>query len=169
LKAATAPPFIGGVRRGRAGQRSVVETERRPGLAMPALSACSCDRMAARCRVRRRPSAGCWGLIVPAAARAALSMKAAPVGATSNIGGVFRKKATTSPATERDGGEAVQDGANPVGMRRPTRQCRQDRDVPENLSPHSTNVRRAARESRRAPAGIRPVDSRRHFYAGLGG
>ena len=57
LRAATAPPFIGGVRRGRAGQRSVVETERRPGLAMLALSACSCDRMASRCRVRQRPLA----------------------------------------------------------------------------------------------------------------
>ena len=107
--------------------------------------------------VSREAAAVGWvlggGLIVPAAARAALSMKAAPVGPTSNIGGVFRKKATTSPATERDGGEAVQDGANPVGMRRPTRQCRQDRDVPENLSPHSTNVRRAARESRRGSGG----------------
>ena len=117
---------FGGVRRGRAGQRSVVETERRPGLAMPVLSACSCDRMAARCRVRQRPPAGCWGLIVPAAARAA-SKSRLRGGRTrkenAETGRTFRQ-ARPRRRLMRDIGEAAQAAAHPEKNGRPGVKCR---------------------------------------------
>jgi hypothetical protein len=68
-RGATAPP--GYWRRSARPRRQtpVVETKCRPGLAMPAISARSRDRMAARCRVRQRPPTEAWGA-TPAAAQA---------------------------------------------------------------------------------------------------
>ena len=51
---ATAPPFIGGVRRGRAGKHQWLRQNAGPYPQCRPYPACSCDRMAARCRVRQR-------------------------------------------------------------------------------------------------------------------
>src|ERR1700733_12482626 len=44
--------------------------------------------------------------------------------------GAAGSRSATPPVVDEGSGEAAQAAANPVGTRRPTRQCRLDRDVP---------------------------------------
>ena len=113
----------------------MVETKRRPISAMPAVSACSRDGTAARCRVRQRPPGCAIWVNEPAAARADVTGRSDDPRVDPAIG-VPKSAAPGASDEEAAGGRA---GRRLSAERRPAGQCRLKprvpRGAPERMPP----------------------------------